>query len=235
MKVAICDDEKACCESVVTILEDYIHERRMSIDYACFESYLPLKERLDEFDVFILDYKMPEINGIEFAKILREKYGEEKAVIFLTCFPEIVYESFEVRTHRFLLKPIDKEKFYEALDSYCKTDTVSKRIIIKTSGGTQIINLNDVLCIEASRKDVYFVKNDERIIYHKTISEMEEKLSNSGFFRCHRSYLVNMKNVKKFDSKSVYFYNGKSVPISPKRIKDFNKEYLRYQNEMILC
>lgn len=227
MKVAICDDERAQIEATVTCLEDYMHDRRISVDYECFESYALLKDRLDEFDVFILDYQVPEINGIEFARVLRETYGEEKTVIFLTSFHEIVYESFEVRTHRFLIKPIDKEKFYEALDSYFKTNPLSKRIVIKAFGDTQIINLNDVLYIESSRKDVYIVKQNEEIIYHKTITEMEEQLMNLDFFRCHRSYLVNMKNVKKFDSKNVYFNDGKSVPMAPKKFAEFNKEYLR--------
>lgn len=227
MKVAICDDETAQIEATVTCIEDYMHDRRISIDYKCFESYALLKDRLDEFYVFILDYQVPEINGIEFARVLRETYGEEKTVIFLTSFPEIVYESFEVRTHRFLIKPIDKEKFYEALDSYFKTNPLSKRIVIKAFGDTQIVNLNDVLYIESSRKDVYIVKQNEEIIYHKTITEMEEQLMNLDFFRCHRSYLVNMKNVKKFDSKNVYFNDGKSVPMAPKKFAEFNKEYLR--------
>lgn len=227
MKVAICDDERAQIEATVTCLEDYMHDRRISVEYECFESYTPLKDRLDEFDVFILDYQVPGINGIEYARTLRETYGEEKAVIFLTSFPEIVYESFEVRTHRFLLKPIDREKFYEALDSYFRTNPLSKRIVIKAFGDTQIINLNDILYIESSRKDVYIVKTNEDVIYHKSITEMEEQLLNMGFFRCHRSYLVNLKNVKKFDSKNIYFFDGRSIPMSPKKFTEFKKEYLR--------
>lgn len=227
MRIAICDDERASMECTVTCLEDYMIDRRVSVDYECFERYAPLKERLGEFDVFILDYQVPEINGIEFAKTLRETYGEEKTVIFVTSFSEIVYESFEVRTHRFLVKPIIKEKFYEALDSYFKTNPISKKIVIKAFGDTQVVNLNDVYYIESSRKDVIINMADDKIVYHKSISEMEEQLSKLGFFRCHRSFLVNLNNVKKFDSKNVYFENEKSVPMGPKKFAEFNKEYLR--------
>lgn len=227
MKIAICDDEWASIDSMVTCLEDYMLDRRISFDYECFESYTPLKNKMSEFDIFILDYQVPELNGIEFARMLREKYGEEKTVIFLTSFTEIVYDSFEVRTHRFLIKPLDKEKLYEALDAYFKMNPFSKRIVIKTFGDTQAVNLNDVYYIESSRKDVYIHKADEEIIYHRSITEMEEQLSKFGFFRCHRSYLVNMQKVKKFDSKTVYLDDGRTVPMGPKKFQNFNKEYLR--------
>ena len=227
MKAAICDDEKIQIESTVTFLEEYIHDRRISIDYEYFESYTQLKDRISEFDLFILDYQVPEINGIEFAEMLRSSYGEEKAVIFLTSFPEIVYESFKVRPHRFLIKPIDKEKFYEALDSYFKTNHISKRIFIKTLGDTQVVNLDDVYYIEASRKDVCINKENEQLVYHKSITDMEAQLSSFGFFRCHRSFLVNLKKVKKFDSKTVWLTNGVELPMGAKKLTEFNKEYLR--------
>lgn len=227
MKAAICDDEKIQIESTVTFLEEYIHDRRISIDYEYFESYTQLKDRISEFDLFILDYQVPEINGIEFAEMLRSSYGEEKAVIFLTSFPEIVYESFKVRPHRFLIKPIDKEKFYEALDSYFKTNHISKRIFIKTLGDTQVVNLDDVYYIEASRKDVCINKENEQLVYHKSITDMEVQLSSFGFFRCHRSFLVNLKKVKKFDSKTVWLTNGAELPMGAKKLTEFNKEYLR--------
>lgn len=227
MKAAICDDEIIQIENTVTFLEEYIHDRRISIDYECFESYAPLKDRISEFDLFILDYQVPEINGIEFAEMLRSSYGEEKAVVFLTSFSEIVYESFKVRPHRFLIKPIDKEKFYEALDSYFKTNHISQRIFIKTLGDTQVVNLDDVYYIEASRKDVCINKEDEQLVYHKSITDMEAQLSSLGFFRCHRSFLVNLKKVKKFDSKTVWLTNGVELPMGAKKLGEFNKEYLR--------
>lgn len=231
LRLAICDDEVMQNEKTVTVIEDYIHDRNISIDYECFESYALLKDRISEFDLFILDYEVPGINGIEFAEMLRESFGDEKSVIFLTSFDDIVYESFKVRTHRFLVKPIDREKFYEALDSYFKTSPVSRRIIIKSFGETHVINLDEVFYIEASRKNVLInrgeKKHEDEMELHKTITEMDELLSSMGFFRCHRSYLVNMKKIEKFDSKAIYFSNGDYIPVAPKKFSEFNKEYLR--------
>ncbi len=80
MRIAVCDDEKACIDSVVTVPEDYAIERRTDIDYEAFERYTDLEERIGEFDVFVMDYQTPEIDGLSFAHIIREQFGENTLV-----------------------------------------------------------------------------------------------------------------------------------------------------------
>ena len=75
MKIAICDDELVAREQITTFVEDYCIERGVDIGYEVFESYVPLENRIDEFDAFIMDYQTPEIDGMSFAGIIREKYG----------------------------------------------------------------------------------------------------------------------------------------------------------------
>lgn len=118
MRLAICDDEVASQEKIVSCVEDYITERKTDIEYEVFDRCAELESRIDEFGVFVLDYMMPETDGLAFARKIREKYDESKAVIFVTSFPEIVYDTFEVRTLRFLLKPLEKAKLFEAIDAY---------------------------------------------------------------------------------------------------------------------
>lgn len=118
MRLAICDDEVASQEKIIFCVEDYITERKTDIEYEAFDRCAELESRIDEFGVFVLDYMMPETDGLAFARKIREKYDESKAVIFVTSFPEIVYDTFEVRTLRFLLKPLEKAKLFEAIDAY---------------------------------------------------------------------------------------------------------------------
>ena len=68
MKIAICDDEVASQERTVSYVEDYISEKKTDVEYEVFNSYVELENRIDEFNLFVLDYMMPEINGISFAK-----------------------------------------------------------------------------------------------------------------------------------------------------------------------
>ena len=127
LKIAICDDIKTDAESVHRLIRQYEAEKNIDTDCCVFNTYEEMLRSDTDFDVFILDYNMPGMNGMEFARFLREKYSDSKTVIFVTSFPEIVYDAFEVRTHRFLLKPVVKHKLYEALDSCMKASAVNKK------------------------------------------------------------------------------------------------------------
>ena len=87
MKIAICDDEKNCIETVITYVEDYMAQRNIEIEYEAFEKYPALEQRIDEFDVFVMDYQTPEIDGLSFAAKIRENHGDNKAIIFVTSLP----------------------------------------------------------------------------------------------------------------------------------------------------
>ena len=109
MNIAICDDEAPARENIVTCLENYMIERRVDVSYELFDHYKKLKDRIDDFDVFIMDYQMPDVDGLDFAHIIREKYSDTKTIIFVTSFSDIVYDAFSVRAHRFLVKPVDEK------------------------------------------------------------------------------------------------------------------------------
>lgn len=230
MKIAICDDEQACLQAVVTVVEDYSIERKIDLDYETFNSYLLLEKRIDEFDIFIMDYQTPEIDGLSFAKLIREKFGESKTIIFLTSFQDIVYETFAVRAHRFLIKPVSKEKFFEAMDAATQNGNLNKNLIIKNEGQTEIIPLNDILYIETSDKESYIYLKDEQYVCHKPMAQLEYELIPHGFFRVHRAYLINLKNVKRFDAKNIEMINDESVPMSKRRYKEFCEEYIEYNS-----
>ncbi len=228
MKIAICDDEKNCLEAVITCIEDYMAERRTEIDYEAFSRYPDLEPRIDEFDVFVMDYMTPEIDGLSFAARIREKYGDNKAIIFVTSFHDIVYDSFSVRTHRFLIKPVNKEKFFEALDSYIKTNTMTRHFTITSDGETDIVNINDILYIEVELKNITVYTSEDQFICRRSITSVEEELTHLGFFRVHRSYLVNMQNIAHFSNDTIELNNGEKIPVSKRSYKSFCKEYLKF-------
>lgn len=228
MKIAICDDERVWIDSVMTVLEDYSIERKIDIDYEAFDSYLKLEPKTEEFDVFIMDYQTPEIDGLSFAKQLREKYGDKKTIIFLTSYQEIVYDTFAVRAHRFLVKPVDKTKFFEAMDAVIGNSSLNINLSVKSDGKVELIPIRDILYIEVADKECYICLEDEQVVCHKPISQLEEELLPHGFFRTHRTYLVNMANIRSFDAKTIEFKNGETIQMSKRRYKEFCGAYLDF-------
>lgn len=225
MKIAVCDDELVAREAVVTCLEDYSIERKINIEYEVFESYLSLEPRINDFDIFIMDYQTPEIDGMTFAKTLRDRFGDEKTIIFITSFREIVYDAFTVKTHRFLVKPIDRSKFFEALDS-CVIHT-DKNLVLKSDGINDVVNTANILYIEVRGKECYICTEKEQIVSRKAISFFEDELFKAGFFRVHRSYLVNMHQVRSFNKSKIELLNGEKIDISARKYAAFCKEFIK--------
>lgn len=229
MKIAICDDEEFARESLITCIENYSIERKTDIDYEAFENYMLLEPRIEEFDVFLMDYQTPEIDGMTFAKKIREDYGERKAIIFVTSFEEIVFDAFSVRALRFLVKPINEAKLFEALDAYLKTNVSTNHLVIKNEGTTSVIATDEIYYIEVNGREIIICLKDDELYCRRTISSVEEELKPLGFYKPHRSYLVNMRRIKSFNRNTIEFDNGKRIDMSPRNYKDFCREYLKYE------
>lgn len=227
MRFAVCDDELTAREQIVTLLEDYIQSRKLEIEYEVFDNYAELSEQIDQFDLFFVDYMMPEIDGMTFSQNVRNKFGKSKTIIFITAYDEIVYDAFSVQAHRFLTKPLDKFKFYEALDAYLNTNLTTGHIIVQNNGAVTAIDFNDIYYILVDRKELYICTEKEQHLCRRSISSVEEDLEYCDFFRVHRSYLVNMRNIRSFDSKNIEFENGEKIPISTRKYSAFCKAYLK--------
>ena len=227
LKIAICDDEMSVCKCIRDLTEMYLREKGIQGECETFDSFRQLQGREHEFDLFLLDYKMPEIDGLMFARSLYEQYGEKKTIIFITAFPEIVYDAFEVRTYRFLVKPIDKEKLFSALDAYMQRRRSQLFLTVLSDGRTEVISLDEILYIEVMRKDCTIVLPGRTVVCHKTISAFEEELTPFGFFRTHRAYLVNMRKIRSYDSRIIWLENGEKVFMGPKKYGDFCKAYIK--------
>lgn len=230
MKIAVCDDEKNCLEMVVTCIEEYCTARKVNLEYECFTNYCDLEPRIGEFDFFVMDYRMPGIDGLTFAGRIREIYGEQKSIVFVTSYSEIVYDAFEVRTHRFLIKPLNTIKFFEAIDSFLNMSKTNPRITIKSVGETDILNISNLLYVEVNDKETIFCTAENQYIGRMTISDAEKALVPHGFFRIHRSFLVNIRKITHFSKTSVEFENGESIPISKRKYSEFCREYIKYIN-----
>lgn len=187
MRIAVCDDLKNDLQTISFLLDDYMLDRKLSIEYELFDSYEELEGRTDEFDFFLLDYDMPGMDGLEFSKLLYERYGEKKRIVFITAYDTVIYRAFEVRAWRYIVKPIKKEILYEALDSFLGDNKAYATITVRHDGQTKVININDIYSIHSEGKTVSFtMEGNVRINCHDTMDNIESKLNGFGFFRTHR-------------------------------------------------
>lgn len=242
INIAICDNNTVINNIIADMLDEYAKDRKIQIDYETFTDYNQLINKIDIFDLFILDYNMSDngenvsenkTDGMTFARYLRSFHNNHKGIIFITAYPDFVYEAFKVRAFRFLIKPIEKDKLFEAIDVYIHQNIESAKILVNIKKVNHIINVSDIYYIEVFRKSATIHFNDSTLQCHRTISSFEEELLPFGFCRVQRSYLVNIAKINKFNNKSIILDNGKELFISPKYCADLCERYLQSKENNI--
>lgn len=228
MKIALCDDSSVDLKIVTDALLEYQEKSQYLFQYDAFSSYSEVKDKLNDYDLFILDYQMPEKDGLEFAHELYDEYKSSKTIIFITACPEIVYDTFDVNTFRFLVKPLDPGKLFKALDDYFENST-DEKLLIKSNGKKILINLRNVTFFESQGRQIlcHFLYGEDVMFYSK-ISDLTKMLNPGCFFQVHRSFLVRFDKVKSFSNEEILMEDGLRISVSGKRYREFCEEYLKF-------
>ena len=205
MRIAICDDEKRIC----TILAEKVGKNCPYAEIMTFASGEELLGADILPNILLLDIKMPGMSGMDVAKTLRDREWR-KILIFITGEEDQVFNSFDLQAFHFLVKPVADEKLKEVLENAVKDLKRSEgesgkhdKYIEIQSGTSHIrINLSQLLYAEVyDRKTILHMKN-ESIEYYGQLSVLES-LVGKDFYRIHRSYLVNLKYVERYDRTSL--------------------------------
>lgn len=227
MKIGICDDALPMHDLLKQHLEKYARERSIILLYSDFTSGYDLLACRQELDLIFLDYQMKEIDGLETAKKLRAAHIETP-IIFLTSFPHIVFDTFEVNAYRFLVKPIDPSKLWAAMDDFLEEQNSEQYIIIKDGECSRRINIDDIIYAEAADKYCFIRTKEEGFTYKKTLSEFESLLPEDRFFRSHRTYLIGFRHVVSHTETTIELDNQEKALLSKLKRTPFKKAFQDY-------
>ena len=169
--------------------------------------------------LIFLDIQMPELSGIEFAKIL----PKETKIIFTTAFPQYAIEGYKVNALDYLLKPISYDDFLKSTDKALEWFAVASKqdvyrrdrfMFVKSDYKLQRISLDDILYIEGLKDYVrFYLKNGEKVMSLMSMKKLEEYLPKPEFLRTHRSFIVHMPETPLIDRFRIVF-GDVYVPIS---------------------
>ncbi len=227
MQIAICDDNKEFRQELKEYIFAYQKEKRIVVEMFEFASPEALLSCEQVFDLVFLDYQFEKQNGMEAAKVLRQR-NFTGGIIFVTSFPEFVYDSFEVQPFRFFVKPIQKEKLWAALDQYLHQHTMLNHIVIVQDGEQLTIDAADILYLEGDGKYCLVRTVQDTYRSSKTLSQVQELLPKHCFYRIHKSYVVNMYSVSAVQGHELLLVNGEKAAIGRSRLKDFKKSYMDF-------
>jgi DNA-binding LytR/AlgR family response regulator len=199
----------------------------MVIDtYYCGEDLLTSKT---VYDMIFLDQQMGELTGLDAAQNLREK-NMNGAIVFMTAYPDFVYESFKVNAFRFLKKPLDQDKIYAVLDDYFKMFGHDYPILLRHEKAVVQVDTKDIVFLEAMNKHCMVHLPKERMYISKTMSAINGMLPQSHFFRVNRAFIVNLNYISKYGGGEISFKNGEKVRISRHYLQGFKKVYKEYSS-----
>lgn len=235
IRIAICEDENDQQE----LLEGYINQafKSLSLQYKLdiFSSGEELLENYSkDFDIVLLDIQLGEINGMDTSRKIR-LLDNKVEIIFITSLIEYALEGYEVRAYRYLLKPIKYENLKDNIINCIKEVEIKNKYIIVKEHGNQIkLDINEITYIEVQKENITIHTLIKTYKIKGTMSNFEKDIDCSRFFRCHKSFLVNLAHVKSIKQYVAILETSEEVPVSRYRFKETKEKFFELIEE-ILC
>ena len=214
-------------------VSDFFRKKNREIDCKMFAGGRELLVYEGHIDILFLDIQMKDIDGMETARKLRaDKF--QGFLIFITVLREMVFQSFEVQAYDYLVKPIEETQFEKTMERlYTAMCSASEDSLLVQKGYQgRVIRRDEIVFCEIIDRKIYLnLVSDEVIDYYDRIEHLETKL-NGHFFRCHRSYLINLKHLKGYKKGIAYMDNGCEIPVSRLRSREFTDVVLQYMKSI---
>ena len=214
---AIIDDEPLAA----SLLKSYAERAPFLNLIGTYGSAIEAMKELREHpaQLLFLDIQMPELSGIEFAKIL----PEGTKVIFTTAFQQYAIESYKVSALDYLLKPVSYDDFLKAANKALDWFTFKQKqqayandrfMYVKSDYKLIRVELDDILFIEGLKDYIRFYLNDGReVMTLMNMKKFEDYLPRPEFLRTHRSYIAHMPKAKSIERFHIV-YGEHRIPIS---------------------
>ncbi len=232
LSIAVCDDEVIECCNMEKRIKRVMEEMKIPCIIRQFRSGGELLQTLESFDIVFLDIIMQEMDGMKTAQLFRRK-AFDKILIFVSSSREYVFEAYDVEAFQYLLKPVEDRKLKSVLQKAVqKTERRSQEfIIVSRERKKKKLFLDDIYYFEIQGRIVDAHGPEGIFTYYEQIGELENKLRDKGFFRCHKSYLINLKYVDGYSSHEVILENGERIVIAKRRYEEFCQEVLKAMRE----
>lgn len=227
--VAICEDEEVQLQQTMSWFRKIEAEHQVHFHIDPFNSGEALIQHgYEMYDVIILDVQMKEINGIDTAKYIR-KTNKRTKIIFLTAIEQYWPEGFHVNAYRYLIKPIDSNKFCEEIVSIlAEMKEDDNFIVIKHEGALVKVHISDIRYLEIAERKVKLHTRKGIYTSNESLGSWYERLQAHGFAHPHNSFLVNMQYIIAIDKEKTMLTDGQIIYVSQRKYKAFKEQFTRF-------
>lgn len=219
----IVDDETLAQELIETHLKKIPNIEIIAKCHTAIEAMAVLNQQ--PVDMMFLDIEMPDLTGIDFLKALEKP----PYTIFTTAYSEYALVGYELNVVDYLLKPVRFDRFFKAVtkvltllkdrqpgQSDSKGDeTINDYIFVKSDYKAVKIQFKDILYVESMQKYVKFhLPEKKKVVSLMSISSLDDLLPSKTFFRCQKSFIVNLDKIGSIEGNQLVLISGDKIPIS---------------------
>ena len=229
MKIAVCDDEPLFRKEIVELCNLYEgktnHNSFEITEYSNGKEFLDIAKE-EEIDIVFLDIDMPVMDGIS----VKEEFGrmaKQPIIIFISAYQELMQKAFGISVCGFLIKPVEKEYFYQILEKAIMLCSMNCNVSVGDKENPAYISSKDILYIKSDKVYSNIITFNETYLVRKSLNQWENELDYYGFFRIHKSYFVNMQNIEKINN-VVVMKNKEKLKISRSIKRQFLDAYNIY-------
>ena len=231
MKIAICDDERSERQLLCKYVEEWAAAKGQRVELRCFdsaESFLFSWEDERDYGALILDIEMGSMNGMALARSIREM-DSDIPILFVTGYSEYMQYGYDVKALHYLMKPVDKEKFFSVLDRLPAEQKETEKILFQTDEGNVSLPPGEIWYVEADGHRCALHTGDAVLLLKEGISSIEKRLEGyDSIMKCHRSYLVNLQHAAVVLKEELVLDDQRKVPLSRNLRKAAHDAFIRF-------
>ena len=236
LQIAICDDEQFYREKIKYLLEEYLQAKGMLYTLHLFlsgEDFLEQCENNVRFDIVFLDISMEEVDGIQAAQRIRS-FHSDTYIVFVTAFIDYALEGYKVNAVRYLMKDTLEIALEECMNAILQKMQVA-RVTFSFLEGVKRLYTDNILYVESrGHKSIFHYMESEMVSYqiYDKLDSVERNLEGYGFLRIHKSYLVNMKHIRKISNYIVSLDTGEELPVPRLRFQAVKEGFVAYKGAL---
>jgi len=236
MRLLAVDDELPALADLVRMLEASPAVEHVESAASADEALVALGAGR-RIDAVFLDVRMPGLDGLELARVLR-RFEDPPAVVFVSAFDDAAVSAFELAALDYLVKPVSRTRLDEAIERVARHATPAEpapagedtlAVDALRGGGTRLLPRSSVLYLQAHGDYVRVASSEGRFLMRARLSELEERWAPHGFVRVHRGFVVNLRRAVEVRPRLngtavLVMADGAEVPIARRQVGDLRRK-----------
>lgn len=238
MKLLAVDDERPALEDLVRMLRASPGVTRVESAASAADALLALGGE-ERFDAVFLDVRMPGLDGLELARVLR-RFERPPAIVFVSAFENAAVDAFELAALDYLVKPVARRRLEEAVGRVARAvgaasgaaepalDEDVLPVDLLRGGGTRLLARASILYLQAHGDYVRVAADEGRFLLRARLGELEERWRPHGFQRVHRGFVVNLRRAVEVRPRLngtavLVMADGAQIPIARRQVGELRR------------